>query len=61
MYTVCPDDFIISIRAEAARLRRASTAMASRKKTKYARWHSYDGASTITLCEPCTEVRIPSP
>ena len=25
----------------------------------YTRWH--DGASTITLCEPCTEVRILSP
>ena len=46
---------------EAARLQRASTAMAPRNETKYARWHSYDGASTITLCEPCTEVRVLSP
>ena len=54
---------LISIRAEAARLRRASTAKVPRikKRNIYARRHSYDGASTITLREPCTEVRILSP
>ena len=35
-------------------------APSKKRKTKYARWHSYDGASTITLCEPCTEVRYQS-
>ena len=50
----------IYIRAEAARLRRASTA---RRPVKRNTHHGIptDGASTITLCEPCTEVRILSP
>ena len=55
------DTIYIYILAEAARIRRASTAMVPSKKTKYTRWYSYDGASTLPLCEPCTEVRILSP
>ena len=54
LYTV----YIYNILAEAARLRRASTAMALHKKR-----NTHDGFPMMalpksTICEPCMEVRI---